>query len=199
VVVQVRGGMGTGKSTLVRQLLKEHDGQPVDGHERLWRCSGDLYVLGSYNLDAVSPGSGGDRISGPQGRNIVLHYARQVPHLLWESKWGSTEFPPDPWLAEMLPLGLTWAVLDTPLDEAIRRVYQRREERGRNIGKPLNLKRGREEHVRVHRLIARAPSAGIPAVTLNTEHAVEQLHDLLVSGGWLCGQHAVKWQWPEAV
>lgn len=108
MIVQLRGGMGAGKSTLARQLLKEHDGQLVDGHKNLWRCSGDLYVLGSYNLTAVSPGGGGDRISGPTGRELVLHYARHVPHLLWESKWGSSEFPPHEWLAAMLPLGLTW-------------------------------------------------------------------------------------------
>lgn len=206
MIVQVRGSKGSGKSTLVRRLLAEHggkvveqrpfiretDGKPVNVD--LWQCDGDLFVLGRYDLSTTS-GAGGDRLSGQVGRDIIRHYARQVPHLVWESAWGSTEFPKDEWLEDVKRLGVWWAVLDTPFNECIRRIYRRREERGRNVGAQLNETKERQNWQLMHNQVPRALTAGIHVVTLNDGHAYEQLHDLLVYGGWPCACRSERWDW----
>lgn len=46
---------------------------------------------------------------------------------------------------------------------------------------------------------ARGAELGITVVTLNDGHAYEQLHDLLVYGGWTCDRHPVYWNWAGAV
>jgi hypothetical protein len=205
MVIQLRASMGAGKSTLVRRLLVEHGGQLIekrafvrerDGKKinvHLWRCDNDLFVLGRYDLETTS-GKGGDFVNGPVGRDIIRHYAH-LPHLVWESAWGSTEFGTDEWLDEVRRLGILWATLDTPLDTCIERIYKRRQERGANVGAALNEKKLLQNHARVHALAARGTAAGIHGVTLNDAHAYEQLHDLLVHRGWTCDQHRVSWDW----
>ncbi len=121
MILQIRASMGAGKSTLVRLLLREHNAELVEERSfmrpsngklekvHLWRCIEDLYVLGRYDLDAVSPGAGADFINGPLGLEIVRHYAH-LPHLVYESAWALTETPK----AELRDLGVVMAVLDTP-------------------------------------------------------------------------------------
>src|ERR1700754_5109327 len=82
VVIQIRGSSGAGKSTLVQRLLREHGGERslecfrVDDETEIqlavWRCEGDLCVIGRYaNLRGVSRGLGGSDVVGAAGERIV--------------------------------------------------------------------------------------------------------------------------------
>jgi hypothetical protein len=201
--VHLRGTNGSGKSTAVRRLLIDHNGELVEEREfmrgskgekiKLWRCDGDLYVLGSYNLDeATAPGVGADHINGPFGVEVVHHYAARCPHLLWESARGSAEHLKD----DLQPLGIVWALMDTTADDCIAGVYERRRATGRNQGRPLNEKKIRENHALANRAAMRAMESGNPVVTINRDHAANQLQDLLAFGGWRPKRtHPPRWDW----
>src|ERR1700752_818892 len=98
MLVHLRGTNGCGKSTAVRRLLVDHGGEVVEerafmrGDRRepfkLWRCDGDLFVLGSYDL-AAGTGNGGDRINGPFGVEVVRDFARRRPPLLLGRRGGA--------------------------------------------------------------------------------------------------------------
>jgi hypothetical protein len=198
VIVQVRGTSGAGKSTLIQRLLYQHGGELAERRSfadstgekvraHLWRCDEGLQVLGRYaNLTGVSRGAGADFVKGPLGREIVEHYSQQHRHLVWESYWGSTELPEEPWLTRVRELGIVWATLDTPVEECLRRIERRRVQRAANVGAPLNEVNIREHHATVHRFAEEGGNLGIPGVTLDHERAYEQLHDLLISAGWHC-------------
>jgi hypothetical protein len=193
--------MGAGKSTLVRKLLREHDGRPVGNGDPVWICQGDLYVLGSYNLDAISPGSGGDGLQGPGLVRLMRHYS-SYGHVLHEGARAACEWPhTDPWLQDTLALrakGLVWATVDTSFETCIARIYQRRIERSRNVGKTLNEARQHANYRAINRYADRGREHGITVVTLRDEgldRSYEQLHDLLVHGGWSSGRSPFGWNW----
>jgi hypothetical protein len=197
MIVQVRGCSGAGKSYLVRQLLLDHGGERIEERQEppfvrangdrvdvhLWRCDDGLRVMGKYDLDSTSRG-GGDFVSGSVGREIIRRYAPRFPHFVWESKFGSEEANAD-CLLEARGLGIVWAVLDTPLEECIRRIYARRVERNRNVGRPLNEQKITESYRYVHRDADRARGAGIRVVELDHRNAYEELLALLAEGGWV--------------
>lgn len=198
MIIQIRAPGGAGKSSLVRQLLREHNPQVVEEqffpdprpHKTggktavLWRCDGDLHVLGKYDL-ASWEGGGGDFVSGPIGRGIIRHYAPRLPHLIWESKFGSTEFPKDEALDEWKSFGIIWGVLDTPYDECIRQTRERRARRGEDPG-DFDQQRVARDRTTIDGYRVRGPQWGMRVETLNHDHAYEQLHDLLRSCGWQC-------------
>lgn len=204
MIVQIRATMGAGKSTLVRHLLREHDGRKVGNGDPVWLCQGDLFVLGSYNLDGVSPGGGGDKIRGPELVRLMRHYS-QYGHVLHEGARAACEFPRDQWLADTLAMRdapLVWALLAPPFETCIARIHQRRIERNRNVGAPLNLKKQSENYRSVLRYVERGAAAGIRTVSLQdagVEGTYQQLHDLLVHGGWRSGRDPFGWGWSSVL
>lgn len=206
MIVQIRASMGAGKSTLVRRLLVEHNGEKLhriqagiqNGKPRMmdvWRCDGNLYVLGNYKLDGPSPGGGGDPLYGARSAEVMRHYA-QFGHVLHEGARAAAQRP-NGWLPDLLGLpDLRWVLFDTPFEESVRRIYQRREERQTRCGDSLNVKSLEQNYRAIKRFADEGAAAGIPVVTLNDEHAYAQLHDLLVYGGWQCSHHPLRWNWP---
>ena len=223
MIVQIRGEGGSGKSRVVRELLREHRGVVVEEPTfyvngvgsynitfQVWRCDGDLYVLGDYNLDYVEgeydphnkdKGSGGDKINGEISRLVMRHYARTSQtghHCIWESKRGSTEprlrgttaakaKAYDEWRDEIRELGIVWAVLDTPREVALANTFERRKERR---AKPKPDPPDQRNHEYVHSIKNKGAEAGIRVVDIDYKHAYVELHELLVSGGWECERHA---------
>jgi hypothetical protein len=202
VIVQIRATMGAGKSTLVRHLLREHEAAQV--YDGVWLCEGSLYVLGKYNLDGVSPGGGGDKLYGPELVRLMRHYS-QYGHVLHEGARAACQFPRGEWLDETLALrerGLVWALLAPPFETCIQRIHQRRVERNRKVGDPLNVKRQQDNYRYVRAYVERGAAAGIRTVTLQdegVERTYQQLHDLLVFGGWQSGRDAFGWGWSAAL
>jgi hypothetical protein len=198
MIVQIRAPMGAGKSTLVQRLLREHNGVVVHRvatrreqgklkYTDVWHCDGNLYVLGSYHLDSTS-GTGGDPLYGPWSVEVMRHYAA-FGHVLHEGA-RAANMKPNGTMPDLLALpDLVWAVLDTPFDECIRRIYARREERGRNIGASLNVTSQEQNFRRIHRIARDGADAGIRVVTLNDGQAYEQLQELMGQGGWRPGMH----------
>jgi hypothetical protein len=192
VIIQIRAGMGAGKSTLVRRMLQDHGGRVVEridvgvqGRKMLdvWRCTGDLFVVGSYRLDSTS-GAGGDPLYGKACSEVMRRYAARG-HVLHEGA-RAANMRPNGELGSLVEMGVVWAVLDTPLDECIRRIYQRRIERQRNVGAPLNERRQAENYRRIARIAEEGAEGGIRLVALSDAKAYGQLHALLASGGWVC-------------
>jgi hypothetical protein len=205
--VQLRGGSGAGKSTLMRRMLAEHDGEVVEtrvfpytitrGPHRgtnkleridLWRCDGDLYVLGRYDLSSIS-GKGGDGVSGQKGMDMLEYYLPQVPHLAWESKWGSAETPRDARLDLLRKFGIVWATMTTPFETCLANIAARTVQRGRGRGRVADEHDEQLAYQRMHRYVDEAEAVGIRCVAIPWEDPYPDFHELLVSGGWSCGRH----------
>src|ERR1035437_4997100 len=167
MIISIRGGSGSGKTTAVRQYLLQHGGYLSDevysfaenfpsgkhGYNiKVYKTANGVIIPGSYNLDPDTPGGGGTmggdhcfpRSGGTKGGEMAL-----VPHTM---EWLVSLQSQGPVLVESLKdVGrgiwtrmasegnrLIWATLDTPPDECIRRIYERREQTGRRLGTPLN-------------------------------------------------------------
>lgn len=144
MILQVRGGSGAGKTTLVREFLRKHDGREVEtvssakgSAYQVWQVSGvscsDIYVPGKYSLDGVSPGKGGEHVEGTLGLALLLRLAA-TGDVLWETPKGSSYAF---WEALTDQHRVVWATLDTPAAECVKRIYARRQATGRRLGKPL--------------------------------------------------------------
>jgi hypothetical protein len=76
-----------------------------------------------------------------------------------------------------------WATLDTSADVGLTNVVE-----GRG-GRVSDEKVFADNYRYVQNYVAGAKEAGIACETLNYGRAYEQLHDLLVGGGWVCERH----------
>lgn len=196
--VQVRGWGGSGKSTLMRQLIGEHLVEKVNQLHRpdfvrvstrtgkrypvkpdVWRLVGDLYVLGNYDLVKQTTG-GADYVSGDVGIEIMRWYAPKCVHLVWEGRNASTRQAKGAWLDVLREFGIVWATLDTPAEVGKKNILEGR------AGKISDEKMFADNYRYVENYIQGAMDAGIRCETLNYARAYEQLHALLEEGGWIC-------------
>jgi hypothetical protein len=137
--------------------------------------------VGSYHLDGPSPGPGGDKFADDLFRAV----AEAREHVICESMSESTVLP-RPWHSECAVVS-TW--IDTPLERCVSNIYQRRTERSRNVGRPLDQKKLTSNWRRAQDLANRF---GFVRLTFGDD-LYEQVHDLLVSGGWTCDRHPLRW------
>jgi hypothetical protein len=191
VIVQLRGGNGAGKSTTVRRMLVEHDANEVE--PKVWRCVGDLYVVGRYNLDLTKvPGAGGDHLSrgAGEGYERVRGLAERVPHLIFEGYGVSTTKPKD-WA---LKLGVVQAFIQLSDEQVAARLEKRQREAGKPVGPPSEYVLNNWRAIRGHPV--KREAEGYPVVRIpGDEDLYDAVHDLLVSGGWECDRHPVHWEY----
>ena len=89
---------------------------------------------------------------------------------------------------------LVQAFIVLTADQTIANIHRRRLERNRNVGRPLKDRRIRTNHTAIMRLADRLPTENWRVVRLAfRDDLYEQLHDLLVDGGWACDRHPVAW------
>jgi hypothetical protein len=199
--IQIRGGSGSGKSSLVRRLIAEHQGQidpqpdmpefiRTNGKRvrpQLRRLTGDLWVLGTYDLERHTS-QGADCVSGVLGIEMMDWYAPRFHHLVWEGNWASSHRADGDWLAMLLRHGMVWATLDTTTQQGYDNIWARRLWTGRSLKRPMpNWEKFQHPYRDIHRHVPFAEAAGIRNEWLNfPDRAYDQLHGLLSENGWVC-------------
>ena len=186
----VRGGSGSGKSWLVREFLRSHSvsaetltiprwgrGRDPERHVQYIQAhtldNNGFTVLGRYDMDGLSPGKGGEALPLQMWEELLLRY----DPVLFEANVGCGK---DLWARLVTQTRVVWATMDTPADECIRRIYERRERTGRNLGKPL--KEDRMLAVAAARLKeATNPPPGVESYWLDHRDPLPQLMYLLGS------------------
>ena len=141
MIINIRGTHGSGKSTLVRQLIERYEGKHLVGKSPkkpngylLVTFAGPVYVVGSYETacggcDGIQPY---DTI-WPR----VLEY-HQWGHVIFEGALISSSYGNIGRASEALGDQMVFAFLDTPLQVCLDRIKARRAARGNT--KPLDPK-----------------------------------------------------------
>lgn len=146
-IVSIRGTHGSGKSTICRKILDRYNGQPVMGVDARGRPaihgytaelpSGDLFIVGRYDIacggcDAVQPYA--------EIWPRVEKFAGDGYHVLFEGALVSSSYGTIgagmQRLQDDAGVQGVFAFLDTPLEECLRRIGERRKAKG-NF-EPLN-------------------------------------------------------------
>lgn len=186
MIINIRGFFGSGKSSLVRRLVNEAGLQvvetagPFDVYSDGW-----VSVLGRYGDPTTT--AGGDSVEGDLGREVLQRYSRQGAVIIESAKWSNR--PPQQTLPILLEEGAIMACLDTPYEECIRRIYERRERTGRGHGRPLKADSdwGRTKaYPLVERYFRRCAEQGLVCVYLDHQGdaAYWQLLQMLRDAGW---------------
>jgi hypothetical protein len=144
IVLNIRGTNGSGKTHLVRSLMKQVGSEPHPRRRNLFggdALSGPVeyyvlgdggIVLGNYETNCGGCDTMGsfERIKGAIRARLYEH----PPYLIFEGVVVSTVF--NSWLEFSRSIGgMTWVFLSTPLDVCFERVYGRN--RGARIGEDL--------------------------------------------------------------
>lgn len=165
MIIQVRGTSGSGKSTVVRQVMGDLSlwtPQYVTGRNRpLYYRRGDIVVLGSYK----NPCGGGDLIGSPQA---IFHLIQQIRAkvilvesllLSWDTKWSG----------QLKIKGLRVLFLTTPLEQCLERIRKRRELAGNN--RPLNPYHTTVQMQRIERTRLKLIALGVHCCKASDEQA----------------------------
>jgi hypothetical protein len=183
---QVRGVSGAGKSTLVRRLFEdygaEHAGmfRAEDVTVPIWRCRGGLHILGRYTPGSPV-GAGGDMLHKESRVRSVLRHCDRFPLVVWESLWGS----PEPARDDEFDHKTTWAMLDTPFDQCMSNVRERRRQKGEDPDKKLNEDKFAAEFRRMRKHATARGEKGRPVITLPFgDDGYNLLKQVLYFDGW---------------
>ncbi len=184
MIISVRGTNGSGKSTVVRGLMERGAAKPIFGvlgpsrpeaYKLLLAFVAEpVFVIGPY----VSETGGCDSVHPFKLIIELLNKYSKQGHIVFEGMMISDTYGRIGVLLERWGLQAVFAFLPTPLDECIRRVEQRRINRGNQ--KPLNPKNTINRYKSVQRVRDKIDKAGIMRTyTLQSATAVEQIHGLL--------------------
>lgn len=161
MIINIRGTHGSGKSTVVRQIIERYAGQPMmlpnqkkpagycmPGAAKVqhYHFNRPLYVVGPYvtacgGCDAIQPYSD----IWPR----VADFA-QRGHVVFEGALISTNYGTIGEASEAYGDDFIFALLDTPLELCLERVRKRREAKG-NM-KPLNTKQTETKHRNIYNM-----------------------------------------------
>lgn len=191
-VIFVKGGPGSGKSTLIRQLMWDRHatlsqrffpegGSAFNAYE-LDRLDDQtpLYVLGKYNLEPFeekpSPGSGGDHVQGQAGFTALAQYSATGGVVIQEG----VKFMGQEYIAGLVQNygPVFWGTMDTPHAEQVDRIHRRRVERNSRVGAPLK----EESMIGIsegHRKRAANPYPGVRSFWIRHTDAMADLLGLL--------------------
>ena len=182
-VFNLRGGNGSGKSTVHHWLLDNHETKPLyfaNFHSkqqqlpRVWELPGKLFVIGRY-------GPGGDGIGFKPLAQMVESYAPGA-HVFFENVMVSgnittwlpcrQRLPEERWI---------WGTLDTPIETCLERIYNR------NGGATIKEDGIIDHHNRSKKCHTKLVEAGEEAVWIDHTDSINHVHRLLTEAGWDCG------------
>lgn len=175
MIINVRGTSGSGKTTVVREVMAAGNAEMLFGDGKAGGIFGKairpeayrvniagvvtpVYVIGSY--EHVCGGCDSIR-SQDEVCDRVRRYARQG-HVVMEGLLVSHLFSRYKALdRELQPIPYIWAFLDTPLDLCLERVEARRLSRGSD--KPLNPRNTIQKWHDSRRVFEKCQAAGLDA------------------------------------
>lgn len=129
MILNIRGTGGSGKSTLVRQVMKAMNSQPIeqDGKVVGYQLDRNVRVLGRY----TATGGGTDGIGGPNVLEETVRAWAKESHIIFENYMASGHWARWVRVSEDQP-DFIWAFLDTPAETCFARIL------GRNGGKVVS-------------------------------------------------------------
>lgn len=203
MIVNVRGWMGSGKTTLVQKFIDRHDAEIIEsipsrndltssgrGFHVYKAPASNLFVFGRYR-DPERPEagcSGGDMIEG-DGVWAMMEAMSPGNFILVESLKLSRRGGNSVWTDILLRTGSIIAFVDTPFEISLARVEERRARSGRrtSLGDP---EKARSEYEGIVKYSKAAVDRGVPGFRLDYRDDVgyQQLHNILSRRGWDCGK-----------
>lgn len=140
MLINVRGTSGSGKSTVVFELMKRYKTTPLDldAKERPSNYQIDLpngeklFVIGRYSTQCGGCDGIGDNL---EVMRRAEHYAKRG-HVLFEGLLLSSTYGALGAWSEQYKKRMVFAFLDTPLETCLERVNARRRKRG--VMEPVN-------------------------------------------------------------
>jgi hypothetical protein len=158
VIVNLRGTNGSGKSTAVTCYMEvKRVEEELKRSGKIWayRLRNGIFVLGRYTTAC----GGCDTIKTFADVKAGVTELASLGPVIFEGVLWSTCFKPSVELAQSLPQHhFIFAMLDTPIDECLRRVLARRKQAGNQ--KPFDPTKQQKKHATIARVQGRLGAAG---------------------------------------
>ena len=186
MIIKIHGTSGSGKTTIIRELMKMSDPVPAicvnmktgKTEAYILHLPGvmkPVSVLGPYGAAQCG---GLDAISGTNNHVELLHRYVEWGHVIYEGLLGSECYGAMGTASERYHGDHLFAFLDTPIETCIARVKERRLIAGNN--KPLNEDNTRGRVPKIERLKYRLQHEfGRNVVVLDHTRATDQLYQIL--------------------
>lgn len=171
MILNIRGTGGSGKSTLVREIIVALHPPPYhqpglladqDGKTIGYQLDQNIRVLGKY----PPTGGGADSIGTIEEVEALVRAWAELGHVIFEGYVVSDLYGRWATVAAQLD-GFIWAFLDTPEDVSHDRILQR------NGGKSINRDRHRQRWKQARRARTKAIAAGFDVRNIRHDHALE--------------------------
>jgi ABC-type dipeptide/oligopeptide/nickel transport system ATPase component len=188
MIIKIHGTSGSGKTTIIRDLMAMSDPPPATGmNTETFRIDAHLMHLPGVMKPVIVLGPYGkahcgglDAVPGTVNHARMLHQYASVGHVLYEGLLGSECYGAMGKASEQYGDEHIFAFLDTPIETCIARVKMRRLEAGNN--KPLNEINTRERVPKIERLKTRLHyHMHRVVITLDHTKATQQVLELLKS------------------
>jgi cytidylate kinase len=181
MIINIRGTSGSGKSTLARQVIDHYKCVPLfqagpRGDNQTGYLDGQrrTFVVGRYTTPCGGCDTIGTQLEVEQRVEAAFDLALNV---VFEGLLISTIT--DRWLrfAAKYPGHFTFAYLTTPIEVCVKRIKERRLEKG-NM-KPFNEVPTRQKFEAIRRTAEKFRAAGLSVIELDWEHPLVPLLEIM--------------------